>query len=143
MKGYPRREFVLRALAACGASLLTPNALVGGAGAQHSPASSLASQATQVAAGYFGGVADAARRVGRVYLRQLNTGTDLSSILSSARATLRMTERASSQDTAIEAIIAAVRRDFRDGRTVQVDGWILSRTEAELCALSLLPAAAP
>ena len=37
-------------------------------------------------------------------------------------------------------LVAAVRQDFREGRSVQVEGWILSRTEAELCALTLLPA---
>jgi hypothetical protein len=33
-----------------------------------------------------------------------------------------------------------VRRDFQQGRSVQLEGWIVSRTEAELCALTLLPA---
>ncbi|MEX0821751.1 MAG: hypothetical protein WD021_06365 [Rhodothermales bacterium] len=28
-----------------------------------------------------------------------------------------------------------VRRDFDRGRTVQIDGWVLSRTEARQCAL--------
>ena len=28
--------------------------------------------------------------------------------------------------------------DFREGRTVQADGWYLSRTEANLCALLAL-----
>jgi len=31
-----------------------------------------------------------------------------------------------------------VRRDFAAGRIVQVDGWMLSRTEARLCALVAL-----
>ena len=34
-----------------------------------------------------------------------------------------------------------VQRDFADGRTVMLDGWVLSVTEARQCALfSLLPA---
>ena len=34
----------------------------------------------------------------------------------------------------------AVRRDFSDGRTVTLNGWVLSVTEARQCALfSLLP----
>jgi len=34
--------------------------------------------------------------------------------------------------------VRAVRDDFARGRTVQLEGWILSRTEAEICALTLL-----
>lgn len=32
----------------------------------------------------------------------------------------------------------AIRRDFAAGETVHVEGWILSRTEARLCALAAL-----
>jgi hypothetical protein len=46
--------------------------------------------------------------------------------------------RASSQEKAIEALVRDVQRDFREERSVQVEGWILSRTEAELCLLTLL-----
>ena len=31
-----------------------------------------------------------------------------------------------------------VQRDFALGRTVEIDGWVLSRTEARLCALAAL-----
>lgn len=31
-----------------------------------------------------------------------------------------------------------IRSDFAAGETVEVEGWILSRTEARLCALALL-----
>ena len=31
--------------------------------------------------------------------------------------------------------VSAVRADFADERTSNIDGWILSRTEAQLCAL--------
>jgi hypothetical protein len=34
-----------------------------------------------------------------------------------------------------ETVAGRVREDFRHGRTATVDGWILSRTEARLCAL--------
>lgn len=38
------------------------------------------------------------------------------------------------------SIAAMVRRDFETGRTVLVNGWVLSATEARQCALfSLLP----
>lgn len=32
----------------------------------------------------------------------------------------------------------AIRNDFRENRTFQVRGWVLSRTEADLCALTEL-----
>jgi hypothetical protein len=40
---------------------------------------------------------------------------------------------------ALESIDRTVRDDFERGRAVQLDGWILSRTEAEIRALTLLP----
>ena len=33
---------------------------------------------------------------------------------------------------------AAVRLDFQEGRTIDLDGWILARTELRLCALAAL-----
>lgn len=38
----------------------------------------------------------------------------------------------------VEAIAAAVRRDFATGNTVVVDGWVLSRTEVRLWVLQAL-----
>jgi len=35
-------------------------------------------------------------------------------------------------------MMVAVRNDFRLGRTVTVDGWVLSRTEARICAIAYL-----
>ena len=37
--------------------------------------------------------------------------------------------------TASAALAAAAREDFRAGRTVQIDGWVMGRTELRLCAL--------
>jgi hypothetical protein len=37
-------------------------------------------------------------------------------------------------------IAARVRDDFAAGRVVMLDGWMLSVTEARLCALTLRPA---
>lgn len=137
MRGYPRREFVLRALAACGTSLFVPTAEAArrwqaGAdlrqGAQGAPA----------AAEYFGRRTDATRTVGTAYLRQLGLEATPGSILQAARGAAKTIERASSQEKAIEALVRDVQRDFREERSVQVEGWILSRTEAELCLLTLL-----
>ena len=57
VNSYPRREFLLRALAACGTPFLMPLASVEGL---QKP------QAGTAAAGYFGGRTDAARAIGRV-----------------------------------------------------------------------------
>jgi hypothetical protein len=37
-----------------------------------------------------------------------------------------------------EHIRSQVRRDFESGNCVQIDGWVLSRTEARACALATL-----
>ena len=130
MNSYPRREFLLRALAACGTPFLMPLASVQGL---QKP------QAGTAAAGYFGGRTDAARAIGEAYVRQLGD-TSAESIRKASLGALEVIERASSQQNAIRALGLAVRRDFQQGRSVQLEGWIVSRTEAELCALTLLPA---
>ena len=131
MNSYPRREFLLRALAACGTPFLMPLASVEGL---QKP------QAGTAAAGYFGNQTEAARAIGEAYLRQLGLDTSAESIRKASLGALEVIERASSQQNAIKALGLAVRRDFEQGRSVQLEGWILSRTEAELCALTLLPA---
>jgi hypothetical protein len=37
-----------------------------------------------------------------------------------------------------EQMAMAASEDFRRGRTVTVDGWLLSRTEARICAIAYL-----
>jgi hypothetical protein len=137
MRGYPRREFVLRALAACGTSFFVPTAV--DAAARSWQAGAESGRGAKAAAQYFGGRTDGARTVGTAYLRQLGLEPTPESILQAARGAARTIERASSQEKAIEALIREVQRDFREERTVQVEGWILSRTEAALCSLTLLP----
>jgi hypothetical protein len=131
MNSYPRREFLLRALAACGTPLLMPLASVEG---HQKP------QAGAAAAGYFGVRVDAARTIGEAYVHQLGLDTSAGSIRKASMSALEIIERASTSDDAIAALEVAVRRDFQAGRSVQLEGWIISRTEAELCALTLLPA---
>jgi hypothetical protein len=131
MKSYPRREFLLRALAACGTPFLMPLASVEG---NQKP------QAGTAAASYFGVRVDAARMIGEAYVRQMRLDTSAESVRKASMSALKIIERASTGPDAITALEAAVRRDFREGRSVQLEGWIISRTEAELCALTLLPA---
>ncbi len=140
MRGYPRREFVLRALAACGTSFFLPTTVDAAARSWQAGADiGQGAEGVQAAAEYFGGRTDAARTVGTAYLRQLGLELAPASILQAARGAAKTIERASSQEKAIEALVRDVQRDFREKRSVQVEGWILSRTEVELCILTLLP----
>lgn len=131
MNSYPRREFVLRALAACGTPFVMPLASVEGYQKPH---------AGTAAASYFGVRVDAARTIGEAYVRQLGLDTSAESIRKASLGALEIIERASTSHNAITALEAAVRRDFQQGKSLQLEGWIISRTEAELCALTLLPA---
>jgi hypothetical protein len=131
MTGVPRREFLWQALAACASAVLVPARTA-------SPAQSApVDRAAAMGAGYFGEQAEAVRVVGEAYLRQLGRETTRESVVAAARGAL---DAIGSRDRAgaTRALVKAVREDFERGRTVQVEGWILSRTEAEICALTLL-----
>jgi hypothetical protein len=132
MTTIPRRDFLWRALTVCGSALLAPGSLAQGSQAMPSARAALAST------GYFGDRADAVRAIGEAYLRQLGREPNDESIRSAARAALQSIDRARDERSAIQALVRAVREDFERGRAVQLEGWILSRTEAEICALTLL-----
>jgi hypothetical protein len=130
MPRLPRREFLLRALSACSAPVLAPTVSrrlrqgtkpVGNAG---------------IATRYFGpsGVA-AARALGEAYVRAAGFKSPADVPVAS---TLRLIARAQTDSAAIAALARAVRSDFRDGRVVDVDGWIISRTEGALCVIVVL-----
>jgi hypothetical protein len=133
-----RREFLMRALAACGAPFLAEPALaqtVQKAQPKISP-----KRGAQVATTYFGvGDVDAVKAIGAAYLKQLGVEPTEEAILVAAADALELIARASTQALAVTALAEAVRRDFREQRSVQLEGWIISRTEAQLCALALLP----
>jgi len=78
-----------------------------------------------------------ARRVGREYLAQAPDDADpdrLAEILFGDPRTA-----AAMSSAALRAHVARRRaRDFETGDTVIVDGWVLARTEARLCALTVL-----
>ena len=106
MNSYPRREFLLRALAACGTPFLMPLASVEG---YQKP------QAGTAAASYFGVRVDAARTIGEAYVRQLGLDTSAESIRKASMSALEIIERASTSPDAITALEVAVRRDFHAG----------------------------
>jgi hypothetical protein len=132
MRTLPRREFLWQALAACGTSWLAPAGPIDDA--QLAPIE----RSARTGAAYFGDQADAVRAIGEAYLRHLGRAVNRESVLAAARGTIEVIDRSRDEPGAIRAIVRAVRRDFEEGRSVQVEGWILSRTEAELCALTLL-----
>jgi hypothetical protein len=129
----PRREFLLRALGACSAPLLaraTSRRLQGGT----QPARSAG-----IATRYFGpSSAAAARALAEAYVRARGFKTAADAPIA---ATLQLIARGQSETAAIAALVRAVRSDFRNGRVVDLDGWIVSRTEGELCVMVVLGSA--
>jgi hypothetical protein len=88
---------------------------------------------------------EGARAIGREYLRRVPAEAS-SSVL-----TARVAERLPgglgavdtvSQDRLRELLLRASADDFHELRTVEVQGWVLARTEARLCALAALRAPA-
>jgi len=137
MKTHPRREFLLRVLAACGTPFIAPSVSVR-AGQTPRPGPQLDTSA-QTAARYFGAATGATRAIGEAYLRQLRLQPGREAILEHTRSTLDIIASARTPQAAMTALVGAVRRDFQEGRVLQLEGWLVSRTEVELCALTLLP----
>jgi protein-disulfide isomerase-like protein with CxxC motif len=139
MKRYHRREFVVQALAVCGTTAAARVVLLA-SGRPQSAAD--AGQAARVASDYFGGRTEGARVVGSAYLRQLGVDTGRAAVLDAARTATTVIGQASSSNEAVEALLVAIQRDYREGRSVQVEGWVLAQIEVEICVLTLLPIAA-
>ena len=81
-----------------------------------------------------------AAAIGRAYLRLTpeEAATPLLAALVAAN-TASPARLLAARDGELRRILAAAQReDFRAGRTVSVRGWMLSRTEARLCALAAL-----
>jgi hypothetical protein len=129
---FPRREFLFRALAACAAAGLGPSRFADAA--QSNQPDDLAS----TGAAYFGDQAEEVRAFGEAYLRVLGRGLDDESVRVASRGALELIDHSRDQPGAIRALVKAVQRDFEQGRVVQVQGWIVSQTEAEICTISLL-----
>ena len=88
-------------------------------------------------AGHLDALADlgAARRIGHAYLTVCPEDGDHRELSAWLDRTLG---RPADVPAARTALQRAVQEDMRAGRSVVVDGWILSLTEARLCALALL-----
>jgi hypothetical protein len=78
-----------------------------------------------------------ARAIGRAYLRQAPEEADAARLL----ALIHPGDCAALSASELRRAVAARQRaDFAAGRTVLLDGWVLSRTEARLCALAAVTA---
>lgn len=134
MTDLPRRAFLLSALTACGAPFLAGRTA---AGAQAPAAPDASTRGAQTAAGFFG-AAGATRAIGEAFLDHVRSERDPESIRAAAAGALGLISAARTRQAALTSLVRAVGTDFREGRTVELHGWVLSRTEAELCALALL-----
>lgn len=135
MTNLPRRAFLLSALSACGAPFLSGRPA---AGAQLPAAPNILTRGAQTAASFFG-TAAVAREIGEAFLDHVQSDRDPESIRAATAGTLDLISAAKTRQAALTALVRAVRTDFREGRIIELHGWVLSRTEAELCALALLP----
>lgn len=83
----------------------------------------------------------AARAVGQAYLRDAPQESDaciLTDMIIKSGTDLMQRFDVLSEKDLIAKLRNAITEDFVSENTVQVDGWILSRTEARLCALCAL-----
>lgn len=88
---------------------------------------------------------DSARIVGREYLRGAPAAADLDRLTTLVLRGLDLEggALAAVDDRRLrQLVLRRTGQDFREGRTVAVDGWLLSATEARLCALAQLCGAA-
>ena len=77
-----------------------------------------------------------ARVIGRLYLEREPGENDQQRLAGLVFPDLESAEAPPRRDAVLEAFFRRVRSEFEEHDTVQVDGWILSRTEARLCALT-------
>lgn len=82
-----------------------------------------------------------AKVVGAEYLRLSQSDADLEHMLDSICRTCGHDTQAlmDKDDQQLrDVLVARQRQDFSEGQTVRVQGWVLSKTEARLCALTTL-----
>lgn len=78
-----------------------------------------------------------AQAIGQRYLAGAAPEADIPRLITLLCGVEGRNRLATASDEQLRALFAERQReDFRHGRTVNVDGWMLSQTEARLCALS-------
>lgn len=130
MVGLTRR----RLLSWCAALALVPGAAGVAAGAMPEPApDDLSSHMRDLLGEIFGDRA-AAQALGEAYLRRYPTRPESAEVMKDLLA-----DHSPRDAAALGRLVTERRvRDFREGRTVVLDGWVLARSEAQLCALTVL-----
>jgi hypothetical protein len=81
---------------------------------------------------------ESARRVGQVYLQKAPEEADRDRLLMQIFPELTPARQIDSPAAWRRAYTAKCRQDFAEGQTVRIDGWVLSLTEARLCALAAI-----
>lgn len=79
-----------------------------------------------------------AREIGRIYLAQCPEEHGVPALTRLILSSMSLGEReaiALDRQVLATTLTSRVRADFEKGETVEIDGWILSRTETRLCAL--------
>jgi hypothetical protein len=79
----------------------------------------------------------AVRSVGRAYLEQAPEEDDRALLIGLVSTALRAGDGAPAREQALARIFEQVRLDFAANRIARVRGWLLSVTEARLCALAV------
>jgi hypothetical protein len=84
-----------------------------------------------------------ARVIGEAYLAATPTEADAGTLVEAIYAGLErgasdVARGAPNPEKLRRALLDRVRRDFEEGATVSLEGWIVSRTEARLCGLAKL-----
>jgi len=84
---------------------------------------------------------ESARIIGLEYLRSAAEEATVPTLVGSIASALpggRGALDTAGEDELRELVTVLIRRDFEEERTVTLQGWIVSRTEAQLCALAAL-----
>lgn len=81
---------------------------------------------------------ESARTVGAEYLRSAPHEADLPGLLAALCGPASGDACVAHADEWAAALAARCKDDFLEGRVVRIQGWVLSRTEARLCAVAAL-----
>jgi len=76
--------------------------------------------------------------VGKAYLEQTDAETDQRALIEQLAESLPAVKPVDESGAGNESVIQQVQADFDEGRTVMVEGWTMSVTESQLCALAAL-----
>lgn len=78
-----------------------------------------------------------ARLLGQAYLDQAPEEKDRDQLIARIIGSLPSLPADATGDDVTRLLLDQIRRDFEQDQAVRVDGWLLSVTEARLCALAL------